>query len=262
MAEKQHNPKYLAQNFLRSPGLVRSLVKASSISATDTIYEIGPGHGMITAQLARLADRVIAIEVDPLLAGKLQERFLHAPNVQIVEGDFLRYRIRDQEYKIFANIPYNITSEIVRKILYLAPCPSEAYLIMQKEAAEKFAGVPRETQFSVLAKPLYSLQIARVLTRTDFYPVPRVESVLLRIQKRCPPLMREKDMSLYRSFVHYGFGRWRRSLKLAFKPLFTYNQWKRLSRDLCISLKATPSELSIEQWLGLFGRFKQIVLQR
>lgn len=262
MAKKLHNEIGLAQNFLASPNLVRSMVSASSISGTDIVYEIGPGHGIITAELAGTARRVMAVEIDPLLVRELHERFLHVRNVHIIAGNFLRYRIKDEEYKIFANIPYNSTSEIMRKILCMAPGPSEAYLVMQREAAQKFAGLPRETQFSILAKPLYSLQILRNLQRTDFTPIPGVESVLLHVRRRRPPLISEQDLSLYRNFVHYGFGKWRRNLKSSFKPVFSYEQWKRLSRDLRFRPEAAPSELTFEQWMGLFDFFRQTIVRR
>lgn len=249
----------LAQNFLRSSKLVRSLLDASSIASGDIVYEIGPGCGIITAELAHIARKVIAIEKDWSLVRALLQRFQDAENVEIIANDFLQYHVHHREYKIFASIPYNITSDIVRKVLYTPPFPTEAYLVMQKEAAQKFSGSPCETQFSILAKPLFNIQIIRELRRTDFEPIPHVDSVLLRIEKRPSPLLQKEEISLYRSFVRYGFGRWKHSLKLIFKPVFTYPQWERLSKDLYFPLDATPSQLTFTQWLGLFECFKQRV---
>ncbi len=262
MAKKLPPSSALGQNFLKSPKLVSLLVRTSSLSAWDTVYEVGPGRGIITAELVRVAQRVIVVERAPLLVQELRGRFRTAPNLSIVQADFLRYRILDRTYKVFANIPYNITSDIVRKILYMPPSPDEAYLIMQKEAAQKFAGTPRETQFSILAKPLYDFQILRQLRRTDFDPVPGVDSVLLHVKKHQPALLNGQQIGLYQAFVRYGFGRWRRNLRLALKSLFTYKQWKRMSKDLCFSMDATPSELSFEQWLGLFQCYQHLVLKR
>ncbi len=259
MTKKSNKQILLAQNFLRSSKLVRSLLHISSIGSDDIVYEIGPGRGIIIAELAQIAHKVIAIEKDLTLARQLCRRFQDVDNVQIIANDFLMYHIYDREYKIFANIPYNITANIVRKIFYTSPVPSEAYLIMQKEAAEKFSGRPHETQFSVLAKPLFDIQIIRELRRTDFEPVPNANSVLLHIKKRPSSLVRKEDVFLYRSFVCYGFGTWKDSLKLIFKPVFTYQQWKHLSKDLHFPLNAIPSSLTFEQWLGLFECFKHRV---
>ena len=259
MAKKSNKQITLAQNFLRNPNIVRSLLASSSITSGDIIYEIGPGRGIITAELARIARKVIAIEKDSNLARQLCERFGDVDHVQIVANDFLRYSISDREYKIFASIPYNITACIMRKILYTPPAPSEAYLVMQKEAAEKFSGTPSETQFSILVKPLFDIQIIRALRRIDFEPIPNVDSVLLHIKKRHSPLVRKEDVFLYRCFVRYGFGTWKSSLKSIFKPIFTYQQWKRLSKNLHFPLDVTPSKLTFEQWLGLFECFKERV---
>jgi 23S rRNA (adenine-N6)-dimethyltransferase len=236
------------------------------------VYEIGPGNGIITAVLANVARQVIAIEKDPELVRRLRERFHTLANVEIVEKDFLDYsfhtrarnrtlsltverQTRTSEYKIFANIPYNVTAQILRKLLCERSDLGEAYLILQKEAAKKFSGSPRETLFSILAKPFFEFQILCQLRRTDFWPVPNVDSVLLSIKRRTQPLIETRDVALYREFVQYGFGRWKPNLKLAFKHVFTYKQWKRLAHDLEFPLKATPTELSFEQWLDLYHAF-------
>lgn len=235
---------------MKNPELIRRLVKTSAIGAADTVYEIGPGKGIITAELARTAKKVVAVEKDAKLVGRLRGRFQTIGNVEIIEKDFLRFSITEREYKIFANIPYNITANIVRKILYAPPAPpSEAYLILQKEAARKFSGCPRETLFSVLAKPFFEFRIIGELKRTDFEPAPNVDSVLLYIKRRARQLLQREDEALYHEFVNYGFRRWKSCLRLAFKSVFTYKQWKCLARDLNFPLNATPTGLSFEQWL-------------
>jgi 23S rRNA (adenine-N6)-dimethyltransferase len=233
----------------------------STIGPCDTVYEIGAGTGIITAALARVARHVIAIEKDPELVRRLRERFRPLDNVEIVEKDFLAYSFRTRrgnrtlEYKIFASIPYNITAQVLRKILYERSNIGEGYLILQKEAAKKFSGSPRETLFSILAKPFFEFQILSQLRRIDFWPVPNVDSVLLSIKRRTRPLIEMQHVASYRDFVQYGFGRWKPNLRLAFKNVFTYKQWKRLARDLDFPLSATPTELSFEQWMGLYHGF-------
>jgi 16S rRNA A1518/A1519 N6-dimethyltransferase RsmA/KsgA/DIM1 with predicted DNA glycosylase/AP lyase activity len=260
MKTPQHNQIRLAQNFLRSPGLVRRLVSMSRIGPSDTVYEIGPGNGIITAALASVARQVIAIEKDPDLVRRLRERFRPLDNVVIVEKDFVAYSFRARHtrtsgFKIFANIPYNSTAQILRKILYERSNLNEAYLILQKEAAKKYSGCPRETLLSLLAKPFFEFQMLSDLRRTDFWPIPNVDSVLLSIKRRTRPLIEPQDLAPYRDFVQYGFGRWKPNLKLAFKHVFTYQQWKHLARDLAFPLNATPTELSFHQWLDLYRAF-------
>lgn len=278
METRKHRRISLAQNFLRSPKLVRRLVSMSTIGPSDTVYEIGPGNGIITAALAGVAGRVIAIEKDPDLVRRLRVRFRLLDNVEIKEGDFLKYlfrtrpstgalpptielQTRPSEYKIFANIPYNSTAQILRKIVYERSKLSEAYLILQKEAAKKFSGSARETLFSIRVKPFFEFQILSQLRCTDFWPVPHVDSVFLSIRRRPRPLIAAQDVAPYREFVQYGFGRWKPNLRLALKNVFTYKQWKRLARELDFPLNATPTELSFEQWLGLYRGFRHMQRQ-
>jgi len=230
----------------------------SSIGVRDTVCEIGPGRGIITAELARTSNRVIAIEKDPRLVRNLHGRFRSHKNVQIVWKDFLDYSLQGpaRKCKIFASIPYNTTAAIVRKILFDPPCPSEAYLIIQKEPAKKFSGYPRETLFSLLAKPFVEFEILTHLRRTDFDPVPAVDSVLLAIKRRPTPLIESGELKVYRHLVQHGFCRWKPHLRSAFKDLFTYAQWKRIARDLRFPLNPTPTDLSFDQWLGLYRGFK------
>jgi 16S rRNA A1518/A1519 N6-dimethyltransferase RsmA/KsgA/DIM1 with predicted DNA glycosylase/AP lyase activity len=259
MARTMRKELVLAQNFLEDARLVRTLVGSCAIGREDTVYDIGAGKGIITAELARVARRVIALEIDPALVSVLRQRFRDSSRVEIREADFLQYRVLDRDYMIFANIPYNQTADIVRKILSAFPAPRDAYLVMQKEAARKFSGCPRETRFSLLEKPWFRIRIVRALRRTDFHPAPRVDSVLLQIEKRDPPLVHDEDAGLYKSFIRYGFRVWKSNLKLVFQNVFSFQQWRRLSADLGFPMRAVPTELTFEQWLGLFACLKERV---
>ena len=261
MRQRTRKRILFAQNFLKDPRHVRRLVGMSTIGPADTVYEIGPGRGIITAELARVAGKVVAIEKDPRLIPGLRKRFRALENARIIPGDYLDLKIPDREFKIFASIPYNLTASIVRKILYSTPAPSEAYLIVQKEPARKFAGLPSETLFSLLAKPVAEFRILHQLRRTDFIPVPSVDSVLLHIRRRKKPLLERQDLRLYRDSVTAGFAAWKPNLRSAYKRVFTEKQWKRLSRDIGFPINATPTQLSFEQWMELFRGYKHLVIE-
>ena len=240
---------------------MRRLVECAGIRDSDTVIDIGAGRGTITAELARHAGRVIAIEMDPRLVGLLRERFRHRKNVEIVGCDFLQYRApASGDLKVFANIPYNRTAAIVRKLLE-STNPVEAHLIMQREPARKFAGIPYETLFSLIAKPRFEFRIMRQLRRTDFHPVPDVDSVLLRIRRReFSPDCAHGDG--WREFVTFGFTQYKPNLRLAFKSVFSYKQWKHIAREHSFPINATATELSYDQWLGLYRSFAVCRKQR
>jgi 23S rRNA (adenine-N6)-dimethyltransferase len=245
----------LAQHFLHCPRLVRRLVQESTIAPTDTVVEIGAGDGMITEALAEVAKRVIAVEKDPRLVTRLRERFHHQRHVEVIAGDFLTSGIKLTGCTVFANIPFNQTAAIMRK---LADAPvRNAYLVMQRDAVQKFAGQPVESLASVLLKPHFELDIFCRLRRTDFDPPPGVEVVMLRIKQRDPPLLTPTEAGRYRRFVTHGFRRGKRHLRLTYQPVLTPTQWKRLARDLHFPWNATPTQLSFAQWWGLFSWFQE-----
>lgn len=246
-----------AQNFLKSRSLVERLLDKCDIGQHDVVYEIGPGRGIITEHLAQRCRRVVAIEKDPVLVGALRSRFARIASIKIYVGDFLEYRLPHDHYKVFANIPFNITSAIVTRLTTAAVPPDDTYLIMQKEAAEKFLGKPHESLYGLLLKPCFELEILHRFKRSDFTPDPRVDVVMLRLCKRGPPLVSRTEMSLFRDFVVYGFTIPQPSLRRSLKSVFTPRQFKLLSNNLNLDFDAIPTSVSFEQWLGLFDCFKR-----
>lgn len=249
---------FYSQNFLKSPPLVDQLLDKSDINADDIVYEIGPGKGIITARLAQHCRQVIAVEKDPELVDNLRSRFAQITNIRIHPGNFLEYRLPNNHYKVFANIPFNITSAVVTHLTSALMPPDDAYLVMQKEAAKKFLGVPRESLYSILLKISFELELLHRFRRSDFTPAPRVDVVMLRLRKRGPPLVTPKDMQFFRDFVVYSFTTPQPSLHHTLKSIFTSPQFKRLSVSLHLDLAATPTSLCLEQWLSLFHSFKQL----
>ncbi len=246
-----------SQNFLKDPRLVTSLLKQSSIGPDDVVYEIGPGKGIITTQLALHSKRVVAIEQDPRLAARLRQQFITWPNVTIHEGDFLEYPLPRKPYKVFANIPFTITTAIVARLTLADHPPEDAYLAMQQEAAGRFLGKPRESLYSVLLKPWFELELVHRFRRQDFVPEPRVDIVMVRLHKRGPPLVSRAERQCFHDFVVYGFTTWRPTLGDILKGVFSGRQLTHIHRTLGLGLDATPTALTFEQWLSLFACFQQ-----
>ena len=132
----------LSQHFLRSRALAASLVAQSSISRDDFVVEIGPGRGTLTRELARRCRRLLAVEIDERLYQGLRASFQEATHVVLVHDDFLRLPLPNVAYKVFANVPYNRTAAVVRCLVDADVPPVDAYLVLKREAAERFAGGP------------------------------------------------------------------------------------------------------------------------
>ncbi len=245
--------RLLSQNFFRDPKLVAHLVGKAQFVPNDLIVDIGAGTGTITRELAQTGARVIAVEVDTNLVGQLRSNLRNYPNVAVCQADIRQYSLPNQPYKVFANLPFHLTADIIYKLLYYSRPPEVAYLVVQQEAAEKFAGLPRETQASLLTKPWFDFRLIWKFNQTDFQPAPEVDIVLLTITKRTIPLISPDQELLYKNFIKFAFGTWKKDLKVGLKKIFTFNQWKRLADANHFSLHAKPTDLSFAQWLAIFN---------
>jgi 16S rRNA A1518/A1519 N6-dimethyltransferase RsmA/KsgA/DIM1 with predicted DNA glycosylase/AP lyase activity len=255
--KRQRERKLLGQNFLKSERLVQKLISLSTIGNEDVVYEIGPGRGIVTAELARVAKQVVAVEVDAALVRYLRERFRSISNVKIVECDFLQFRIHEKHFKVFANLPFGITARALSKLLDQQPIADEIFVVLQREAALKYTGNRGETVRSLLAKTRFSLKAIYRFRSDDFDPEPDVNAVLLKIKRLKHDAVPRHMYCEWQHFIRQGFCSWRPNLRIALKNRFSYKQWKHLSRELGFSLSAKPSELRFDQWLELFSHSKK-----
>jgi 23S rRNA (adenine-N6)-dimethyltransferase len=229
---------------------VEYLLSRTSINSSDTVVEIGPGHGIITKALAKVCSHVIAIEKDINLAQKLKSN----RKVTIKNEDFLLSELPSREYKIFANIPYTITSDIMRKILHADTAPSDAYLIMQREAALKYLGQPftPETLTSLIYKAQFEFSLVHTFKPDDFKPVPKVTSVLMRIKKKDVV----DNLYMFKEFVTYGFVRYLPNLEKAFADIFTPAEFSQLSEVCIFSKNVRLTDLTFDQWVKMYEFFR------
>lgn len=244
----------LSQHFLRKGALAASLVQHTSISTQDLVLEIGPGRGALTRELAARCRHLIAVEVDADLIGALSVEFGARRNVHLIHGDFLQIALPTSAFKVFANLPFSRTTDIIHRLVDASVPPDDVYLIIQREAAERFAGYPygAESLQSLHLKPWWHVEILRRLRRTDFDPPPLVDSVLLWLARRPRPLVDHLEGTLYRSFVATAFGRTGGTMKQCIRQFLTDRQITRLASDLRFNPAASPSSLSFDQWLGIF----------
>ena len=194
----------LGQNFLVDPNLQRAIVRALDVQAGDEVLEIGPGTGALTRHLVGLPRRLVLVELDRELAGRLAEELDGRPEVTVVQGDILDADLAGltqdiSALKVIGNIPYNRTSPIVFRLLE-RPRPAEIVIMVQKEVGERMLAAPGSRTYGALSVGVRMVaRVARVLRvrRTAFRPVPRVDSVVVRIRPFHPPRIsaaREKSV--------------------------------------------------------------------
>lgn len=244
-----------SQNFLHSNSLVKNLVKLSKISKQDSVLEIGPGKGIITQNLAKVCKSVTAIELDQKLAEELKTKYENS-NVKILVGDFLNYNLPPYEYKVFSNIPFNITANIINKLLGSKKSPTELFLVMQYEAFLKYAGQPyyKESFKSLLYKPFFHASILYNFRATDFSPVPKAKIVFAKFNKKKPDILND-EFDAWKDFLAFMFLEKGVNLKEKTKKIFTHEQLKRILKETTINENSVITSWTYEQWLALFKIF-------
>lgn len=239
-------PYSVSQNFLTNRKTIDRLIRMAGLQKDDAVLEIGAGKGHITKALSDACRKVTSYEIDRCLFERLQPQL--PDNVQLHCGDFLKCRLPRENYMVFANIPFSITTDIVCK-LTTARTPSQAmWLIMEKGAAKRFCGTPRESLASLLIKPLYDTKIVYHFRREDFHPAPAVDVVMLEFRRKNPadvPPAQWKDYEVFlRHSLQYGIA--------GNRALLTKKQI-----DTALKLEGLPrlqpsGEILYIQWLCLF----------
>ena len=256
--------KRLGQNFLQDPSALEKIANAAEIQADDCVLEIGPGLGSLTRYLAVSARQVTAVELDPDLLAPLKAILTPHPNVRIVHGDILDLSIADlvdqTGYIVAANIPYNITSAIIRHLLESPSKPRRIVLTIQKEVAERICAQPGDLSLLALSVQVYGQPSIRAkIPAGAFHPVPNVDSAVLRIDIYDEPLIPAEMLDRFFKLIKAGFSQKRKTLRnslssgLHIKPA----EAESLLASAGIDPMRRAETLSIAEWRGLCTIFPQ-----
>jgi 16S rRNA (adenine1518-N6/adenine1519-N6)-dimethyltransferase len=232
-----HPRKSLGQNFLVDPFHLGKIVEAAELTSEDTVLEIGPGPGTLTQLLAEAAGRVIAVELDPHMVNLLRNELDCFENLTIIEADILQTRpdtlINISEsvtashnlksatqnlksYKVVANLPYYITSAVLRHVLEATPRPERVVVTVQKEVAQRMVATPGQMSLLAVSVQFYGLpKFVHRIPAGAFYPPPKVDSAVVRIDTFAQPPTNVTDVDHFFKIVRAGFGQKRKQLKNA-----------------------------------------------
>ena len=248
-APEHRSAQWLGQHFLKSPKLAASLVRQTSVSSSDLIVEVGAGDGMLTKELARCAARVIAVEVDPMLATALIKRFSNNEKVLVVAGDFFELPSPGRRFRVFGNIPFDKTTRLLRHLLDSARDPMfRADLVVQRGAAIK--RTQRWNLLNLCWAPWWEFATTARIPSRAFKPPPSVDAALLTISKRKAPLLPERDAP---AFVRFARVAWPATdVRTAMNRHVPGGYLRKLSMQLRFSLSASPGQLDVHQWIALY----------
>lgn len=210
--------KGLGQNFLQDPLALEKIVSAAEIQPTDTVLEIGPGLGSLTRYLAVAAKEVIAVELDLNLLPPLKAVLTPYPNVRLIHGDILKLSpsnlLTEPNYLVVANIPYYITSALIRHLLESERKPRRIVLTVQKEVAQRICARPGDMSLLALSVQVYGKpHVAAHIPAEAFFPTPKVDSAVLVIDIYSTPLVKEEIVDTFFKLIKAGFSQKRKTLR-------------------------------------------------
>jgi 16S rRNA (adenine1518-N6/adenine1519-N6)-dimethyltransferase len=255
-----HAHKGLGQNFLQDPMALEEIVAAAEIQATDTVLEIGPGLGSLTRYLAVSAKEVVAVELDENLIPPLKAVLAAYQNVRIIHGDILKLSPKDliaeNNYLVVANIPYYITSAVIRHLLESESKPRRIVLTIQKEVAQRICAKPGDMSLLALSVQVYGQPRIVVHIRAEaFFPAPKVDSAVLVIDIYPKPLIKEELLDAFFSLIKAGFSQKRKTLRnslssgLHISPAEAAEQLTRANIDP----QRRAESLSLSEWSDLIA---------
>jgi 16S rRNA (adenine1518-N6/adenine1519-N6)-dimethyltransferase len=268
--------KSLGQHFLIDEAVLERILSAAELSPRDIVVEVGPGLGILTEGLAKQGASVIAVELDSKLVDLLKKRLAAFPDVKIIHADILAITpwqlLQDnlpaselaRGYKVIANLPYYITSPVLRHFLEAQLRPSEMVVMVQKEVGEAIAAPPGKMSLLSVKAQFYSQPtIIAYVPAASFHPPPKVDSVILRLDVYSqPPLIQAgvSDVASFFAIVRHGFSAPRKQLRnsLAHSLKMPPSEVALLLEEAGIEAKQRAETLSLEEWRELwkvFARF-------
>jgi 16S rRNA (adenine1518-N6/adenine1519-N6)-dimethyltransferase len=247
--------KGLGQNFLQDPLALERIVSAAEIQPTDTVLEIGPGLGSLTRYLAVSAKEVVAVELDENLLPPLKTVLSPYRNIRLIQGDMLKLSLKDlnleNDYIVVANIPYYITSAVIRHLLESESKPRRIVLTVQKEVAQRICANPGDMSLLALSVQVYGKpHIAANIPASAFFPAPKVDSAVLVVEIYSSPRIKEELLDTFFKLIKAGFSQKRKTLRnslsagLHISPVNAADILTRVNIDP----QRRAETLSIEEW--------------
>lgn len=247
--------KSLGQHWLFDSKSLGAICDAAELTREDTVLEIGPGLGPLTVELTARAKQVVAVEFDEQLARELPAR-IPAANLKVIHADFLHFDLGKlpKNYKVVANVPYYVTSAIIRTLLNSPTPPTKAVLLVQKEVAERLAAKPGDMSILAVSAQLYAdVQLGQVVTADKFDPPPKVHSQIITLNLREQPLFKDLDTKLFFRVVKAGFGEKRKVIRnsLSGGLHLPKDEVEVLLKAANIAPGARAEQLSLQDWHAL-----------
>ncbi|WP_212963437.1 23S ribosomal RNA methyltransferase Erm [Siminovitchia fordii] len=244
-------PNFSGQHLMHNKALVNDIVNLAHISENDLVLELGAGKGAITNVLSNRARKVLAVEYDQKFIKKLKQ--LEMKNTVIIEQDILKISLPREHFVVVSNIPYAITTPIMKMLLNN---PSSGFLngviVVEKGAAKRFTSNFVKDPYIIAWKMWFDIQYIKGISRKNFSPPPRVDSAMITINRKAKPIVPISDYLIFWGLAEHVLKDPQLSIDLALKGIFTPPQIKHLKRNLRINNEVSVATLSEQQWGLIF----------
>ena len=228
-------------------------MEAADLYEGDHVIEVGPGTGFLTEQLIQRAGKVASVELDAAMVEILKEQFKLTPNLEVVHSDILKLKVEDiagEKYKVVANIPYYITSPVIRHFLRAKTRPKLMVLLVQKEVAEKMCAIGGKSFITVETQVQGHAEYIATVPAGSFYPAPKVDSAVLRITVYPEPKVPDAELKDFLRVVKFGYSQKRKKLSngLAAGLHIEAAEAREILEKANVPVDARPEDLEVEEW--------------
>jgi 16S rRNA (adenine1518-N6/adenine1519-N6)-dimethyltransferase len=259
-----YTKKDLGQHFLVDPDALESIVNAAELTKEDKVLEVGPGMGVLTKELCKNAGEVVALEFDKAMISIVKTSCIKYKNLRVENVDVLKFDASELgRYKLVANLPYYITSAVLRLFLETHNKPEEMVILVQREVAERICAKPSRMSVLAVSVQFYgNPSIVEIVPRTSFFPAPKVDSAILRVKVYKKPLF-DVDPVLFFRIVKAGFGEKRKQLINSIAGGLGLNRetTEALLKEANIRTIARAESLTMMDWYNMYNAYNKIVVK-
>ncbi len=246
-------PNYSGQHLMHNKKLLNEIVHLAKVGKNDLVLDLGAGKGALTAVLCEKAGKVLAVEYDKMFVEILRQKFLQNPNTIIIQQNILKMRLPKDPFIVVSNIPYAITTSIMKMLLNN---PANQFqggaIVMEKGAAKRFTSKFVKDSYVIAWRMAFDIQYIKGISRNNFSPPPKVDSALISITRKTRPIVPIKDFIIFRGLADYMLKHPQLSIDIALRGVFTPPQMKRLKRNHGIKNDVPVAALSEQQWGIIF----------
>jgi 23S rRNA (adenine-N6)-dimethyltransferase len=253
---RHRRPSPAGQHFL-GRRIAAEVVGRARFGGSDLVVEIGAGRGILTSEISKRCGRVVAIELDAVLARRLRNRFEAVPNVTIVQDDALRAAFPRQAFRAFGNVPFGVANALIRRLL----CESALMrgdLIVQEDVARELTAPRPRSVLALSASPWWQLERGPRLPAHLFHPRPSVDASVLTFTRRETPMLQERDRAAYLQVVRIAFGNAGAPLPRALSSLGRSREIRGALREIGIDPSARAVDLCAEEFVVLSSALSRV----